>query len=229
MSLSDVLMLDVAKIFRDTWTTRDGRKVPEPEDLKLLNDAVKLQGTVLYADLDASTDLVDRYTPAFAAEIYKTFLHCSAKSIRQQGGAITSYDGDRIMAVFIGDAKNSSAAKAALNINYSVSQIINPALKNQYPNDSYTVRHTVGVDTSDLFVARTGVRGANDLVWVGRAANHAAKLSDLDGYPTWITPAVYTMLNDEAKYSDGKSMWTSTSWPGRYGQTLYGSTWWWAP
>jgi class 3 adenylate cyclase len=50
----------------------------------------------------------------FAAEIYKTFLHCAAKIIRSEDGVITAYDGDRIMAVFIGNAKNTSAVRAAL-------------------------------------------------------------------------------------------------------------------
>ena len=72
--------------------------------------AVKLDGTVLYADLDDSTNLVDSYEPEFAAKIYKAYLSCAAKVIRSEGGEITSYDGDRIMAVYIGDSKNSSAA-----------------------------------------------------------------------------------------------------------------------
>ena len=59
MSLVDDLQAEVKKIFREAWTSRDGQVVPEPEDIKLGNDAVKLDGTVLYADLDDSTDLVD--------------------------------------------------------------------------------------------------------------------------------------------------------------------------
>ena len=58
MGLSDDLNLEVYKILRENWTTRDGRIVPEPEDLALRNDAVKIDGTVLYADLDESTALV---------------------------------------------------------------------------------------------------------------------------------------------------------------------------
>ena len=64
--------------------------------------AVKIEGTVLYADLDSSTNLVDEYKPQFAAEMYKTYLHCAAKIIRSEGGTITSYDWDRIMAVYVG-------------------------------------------------------------------------------------------------------------------------------
>lgn len=101
-------------------------------------------------------------------------MHCSAKIIRSEGGEITSLDGDRIMAVFIGDTKNTSAGRAALKINYARISIINPALVAQYPKSNYEVKHTVAVDSSELFIARTGIRGSNDLVWVGKAANHAA-------------------------------------------------------
>jgi hypothetical protein len=48
---------------------------------------------VLYADLADSTKLVDEYQRPFAAEIYKTFLHCAGKIIRAEDGTITAYDG----------------------------------------------------------------------------------------------------------------------------------------
>ena len=105
MSLGEDLADEVQKIFKEEWSTREGKKVPESADLALGNDAVKLDGTVLYADLDDSTNLVDYYKPAFAAEIYKAYLNCAAKIIRSEGGVITSYDGDRIMAVYIGGVK----------------------------------------------------------------------------------------------------------------------------
>ena len=228
MSLGEDLTKEVRKIFKDTWTTRDGQKVPESEDLQLGNDAVKLDGTVLYADLDASTNLVDNYKPEFAAEIYKTYLHCAAKVIRSEGGVITSYDGDRIMAVYIGDSKNSSAAESALKINYTVTEIINPLIKKHYPTTNYRVKQVVGIDSSKLFIARTGIRGSNDLVWVGRAANYAAKLCSLSPeYSSRITETVYNKLNKSAKYSrDGRPMWEAATWTDMNNMKIYRSTWW---
>ena len=58
MSLSDDLKSEVRKVLRESWTTRQGQAVPDPEDLGLGNDAVLLDGTVLYADLNGSTNLV---------------------------------------------------------------------------------------------------------------------------------------------------------------------------
>ena len=200
MSLKDDLESKVKSIFSEKWSERDGQVVPLSEDLKLNNDAVKLDGVVLYADLSESTKLVDSKKAFFATEIYKAYLYCAAKIIRSEGGEITAYDGDRIMAVFIGDSKNTSAARAALKINYARTKIVNPAIKNQYKNQTYQVKHTIGIDSSNLFVSRTGIRGSNDLVWFGKAANHAAKLCELsDDYPTRITADVYDMLNKNAK------------------------------
>jgi len=228
MSLGEELKSEVKTILNQAWSEREGQKVPESEDLRLGNDAVKLEGTVLYADLDASTNLVDEYKPFFAAAIYKSYLHCTAKIIRSEGGVITSYDGDRIMAVYIGDYKNSSAARTALKINYAVNNIINPAIENQYKN-KYTVKQVVGIDTSPLFVARTGIRGSNDLVWVGRSANYAAKLTALSSdYASRITESVYNKLTKSAKYSnDGESIWEKVTWTNMGDMTIYRSTWWW--
>ncbi len=230
MSLGEDFAKEVRKIFRETWTTQKGRKVPEPEDLGLGNDAVELDGTVLYADLDDSTNLVDRYKPEFAAEIYKAYLSCAAKVIRSEGGVITSYDGDRIMAVYIGDSKNTSAARSALKINYAVTHIINPILKECYPKANYSVRQVVGIDTSKLFIARTGIRKSNDLVWVGRAANYAAKLCSLSpNYPSGVTSSVYSDMDESVKYSnDGRSIWEAFTWHDMNRMTIYRSTWWWS-
>lgn len=227
MSLREDLTREIAHIFADQWSIRDGQRVPDAEDLKLGNDAVKLTGTVLYADLAASTCLVDSWKPHFAAEIYKAYLHAAAKIIRAQGGVITSYDGDRIMAVYIGDSKDTHAARTGLKINYVVKNIVNPALKKQYPDYKYEVKQTVGVDTSPLWVSRTGIRGSNDLVWVGRAANYAAKLSDLPSEcPTWITSDVYGAIESSLKTKDGKAIWEARSWTAMGGQTIYCSSWW---
>lgn len=214
----------------DQWTTRDGQVVPESKDVGLGNDAVKLDAVVLYADLSGSTRMVDNYKPHFAAEVYKVFLHCAARLVRAEGGEITAYDGDRIMAVFIGDTKNTSAVRAALRINHAVTEIINPQIAASYPNDSFKVKHVVGIDGSSLWVARTGVRGANDLVWVGRAANYAAKLTACsDSMTTYVTSSVYSTMHDSAKFTerDRTNMWTPLTWNAMGGITIYGSSYWW--
>ena len=212
----------------ESWNERDGTVVPEAEDLTLGNDAVKLDGTVLYADMSGSTKLVDKHKKWFAAEVYKVYLHCAAKIITAEGGTITAYDGDRIMAVYLGGSKNTDAVRTAMKINWARQKIVNVQLKKHYPKSNYVVRHTVGIDTSALFVARTGIRGSNDLVWVGRAANYAAKLSSEREYSTYITESTYDKMHKSVKYTDGDDMWTPLTWATMNNETIYGSTYLWA-
>jgi class 3 adenylate cyclase len=230
MGLKDDLEKEVADTFRSKWEERDGRDVPDPEDLGLGNDAVKIDGTVLYADMTGSTKLVDGHIPQFAAEIYKTYLVCAARIIKAEGGAITAYDGDRIMAVFVGDYKESWAAEAALKINHAVVKIINPAMLNVYKAQAFRLRHRVGIDTSPLFVARIGVRNDNDLVWVGRAANHAAKMTEIEEDNTvFISDAVFKKLNDRSKFggSNNELMWKPRKWTQMGDIAIHSSIWTW--
>ncbi len=230
MSLTEELRPAAKKVLAEHWTTRDGTQVPAPKDITLSNDAIKFKSaTVLYADLSGSTNMVSSYSSAFAAEVYKTFLYSAARIIRSEGGEITAYDGDRVMAVYLGDYKNQSAARTALKINYAVKYIINPAIATQYPKTPYQVQQVVGIDTSALFVARTGVRGDNDLVWVGRAANYAAKLTSLPAiFPSRITEDVYNKLPDNLKVggTPPAPMWEKVNWT-EMGISIYRSTYWW--
>jgi class 3 adenylate cyclase len=172
-----------------------------------------------------STILVDSKTPYFAAEVYKSYLICAARIVKIAFGAITAYDGDRIMAVFIGNDKEERAVRSALRINYATSHIINPAIEAQYGAGMYTLRQVVGIDTSEIVAARIGVRKYNDLVWVGHAANHAAKLSGLSDYPTYITAAVHSQLPTSLTNVGGKDVWEARFWTPMNNERIYRSNW----
>lgn len=230
MALKDDLTSEVGAIFRNAWTETKGRVVPVPSDVSLGNKATLLeQAVVFYADLDGSTNMVDGTSWGFSAEIYKAFLHCAAKVVRDEGGDITAYDGDRIMAIFIGDNKHDRAARAALKLRWAVICIIEPGMKAVYTTTDFSVKHNVGIDVSDLRAVRTGVRGDNDLVWVGRAANYAAKLNSLGSeYPTWITKSVYDGLSLNLKASNQKTIWEARTWTAMNNMSIYRSNWHWS-
>ena len=157
MSTLNDITQEVSEVFRTKWTRRKGTVVPESGSLQLGNDAVVLEGAVLYADLKGSTNLVNEYKDYFAAEVYKSFLITACSVIRRNNGVITSFDGDRVMAVFIGDLKCSNSAKAGLQLFAAVKRI-NEELLRQYPSCAYRVDYAAGIDVSDLFVVRTGIR-----------------------------------------------------------------------
>ncbi len=230
MGLKDDLIAEVKATFSKQWDVQEAQTVPAAEDLRLnANHAKDLsKATVLYADLDGSTNMVDNYSWEFSAEVYKTYLRCASQIIRSEGGVITAYDGDRVMAIFTGDSKNTSAVRCAMKIYYAVVEIIQPALNAQYSTTNFELKHVVGIDTSQLRTARIGVRGDNDLVWIGRAANYAAKLTNESGKPTWITKSVYDQMSNDVKYHNGQDMWQRSNWSSMNNIEIYSSTYWWS-
>jgi len=233
VSFATDIEAEVKRIFLEKWEQSKAAIVPEPSDIALEKNEAKVidDGTVLYADLSGSTSMVQNHKPHFAAEVYRAYLYSAAQIIRYEGGVVTAYDGDRVMAVFMGKTPNTNAATSALKINYAVKKIINPAIQAQYGTIiAYSVKQVVGVDRGSLWVARTGVRGDNDLVWVGRAANYAAKLTEIaNDDASFITGEVFDRLNDTAKYENGPTtpMWRERQWSQMNNMRIYSSNWTW--
>ena len=236
MALSDDLANEVQAIISTTWDKRDGRNIPETEEVALAGGAVEIDATFLYADLADSSKMAKELDRRIAAKIIKSFLYCASKLIIARGGKIVSFDGDRVMGVFYGDSKNSSAAKCALQIKWAVDKIREKFETNyeSVKNASFQIRHGVGIDTGTVLAVRGGVRGTNDLIWIGRAPNLAAKMSDLREHPysSFITAAVFNMLNDESKYggAEKKLMWERRTWSFLGDNPhVYRSSWHWKP
>lgn len=228
MGLKEDLTAEVGAIFRSPWKEEVTTSVPDAEDLLLdSNHSKKLESaTVLYADIDGSTTMVDQYTWSFAAEIYKAYLRCASQIIRAEGGAITAYDGDRVMGIFVADSQRTAAVRTSLKINWAVEQIIRPAYASVYThNATFVLKHVVGIDVSPIHAARIGVRGDNDIVWVGTAANHAAKLCTQTALPLWITKSVFDLMHSSVRYAaNGVDMWTPYTWQGN---SIFGSSYVW--
>jgi len=231
MALLDDLTKEVTSILKLPWNSRDGQVVPTPDSVALADGAVKLRATMLYADLADSTKLAMR-NKLMAAKVFKSFLACSSRIIRSQGGEIRSFDGDRVMGVFVGDPQCTPAAKAALMINYAFLKIIKPQLeaKYDYIKNDFTLAHCVGIDSSEVVLVRSGIINNNDLVWVGRAPNIAAKLSAFRNSPyhSYITEDTYKRLGKELRFTNETAMWEERVWTNMDKMKIYRSKWTWA-
>jgi class 3 adenylate cyclase len=61
MTVADDITSNAKTTYGTKWEVRGGIVVPDTKDIKLSNDAVYFDNaTVLYADLDSSTDLVEK-------------------------------------------------------------------------------------------------------------------------------------------------------------------------
>jgi class 3 adenylate cyclase len=233
MALVDDLGKDVDGALNQAWDVRDGQVVPTTDKVVLAGGGVKIVATMLYADLADSTELA-MWDRRVAAKVCKAFLTCSSRLIRGQGAEVRSFDGDRVMGVFVGSYKNTSAVKCALQINWTFLKLIKPKFESRYEalrNGTYKLAHCTGVDTSEVLIVRAGIRNNNDLIWIGSAPNVAAKMSGFRDAPyfSFISGAVYDRLAEEAKGSNSQSMWEERVWNSGPVKRVFRSHWTWSP
>jgi class 3 adenylate cyclase len=237
LAFKDECEAAVRDIVKAPFNTRHGREVPTTESVTLSNGGVYLNAAYLYADMVDSTGMAEQFTPHNAAKIIRAYLHATCRVLRDRGGAIRSFDGDRVMAIFVGDDAANDAVDAALRIKWVVDEIVhdklmvyNEAYSDHWIQTGWKVKHRTGVDVGTAFVVRAGVRDKhNDLVSIGTPPNIAAKLSDYKGAgPTTITERVWDKLSYENCFTeDGAPKWSDTSWQdvgGTY-EEIRTSTW----
>ncbi len=235
MSVADDVTTAVSDILKAAWSIRDGQVVPKTSDVVLKNGAVRLEATYVFADLADSSGAAQKLKKTVTAKIIRCYLSAASRILRDRGGAIRSFDGDRVMAIFVGTSKNTSAVRAALGISWALHEVIKPKLEQSWPTlpEFWKPKHGIGIATGKALIVRGGVRDNSDLVSIGDAPNVAAKLSELRGYRSiYITNAVYNNMHESVKTSEkGESMWTTAN-----NQTIGGkvfgvkaSSWQWKP
>lgn len=216
MAIIDTVTDEVNSILSISWEERNGNIIPETNDVALKNGAVKVEATFLYADLAGSSILANKCPWQTTAKIIRSYLDIAVRLIRHHGGEVRSFDGDRVMGIFKSASQNSSAANCARNIDWVVHNLINPKAKEKFKSirdNDITIKHCVGIDTSEARAVRSGIRNNNDLIWIGKAPSFAAKLSDIREYPyeVYISQESYNKLNDGAKGNIWSSETTTVS------------------
>ncbi|MFJ4207967.1 adenylate/guanylate cyclase domain-containing protein [Paenarthrobacter sp. NPDC089675] len=241
--LSDKIATNAKTLWTVAWNERTGQVVPSTDEIAHSNGAVKVEATYLYADLADSTEMQKLYGSDFAARVHRMYLGGACEVIRAQGGEIRSFDGDRVMGIFMGKRMRNDATSAALKINWVVCEVINKLTINRKRSngDWWKVSHGVGIDSGEALIVRAGVRNRpggsnhNDLISIGAAPAIAAKLSGLRnvGGATIVTDNVYRYLQDSTKLStkDKTNMFKGpqTRDVDPYKVTTYTSSWWTRP
>lgn len=215
MTFKDDLVAARDSIIDVAFKVRSGTVVPTTTDVGY-DEAVKLAATYLYADMVDSSGLVAVSPPETVGKVLRSYLDLAVRIIRRNEGHIRSFDGDRVMGIFIGSKRYDAAVKSAMQIKWACSELIQPKLTSKYKSISdsgWVVRTGCGIASGEALIVRGGVRkSSSDLVSVGVAPNLAAKLSDVrhEPYNARIGSATYSNLSDNARLSKGVDMWEGT-------------------
>lgn len=138
-----------------------------------------IESTVLYVDMRRSTQLSLQHQGKTVARLYSAFVRAMTRCAKQFGGEVRGIIGDRVMIIF--DTANcfTNAVDTAILINSVCQYVLNKHFKYN------EVNFGIGIDFGRMLVTKTGIRrhGAaqqsyRSLVWLGRPANIASKLTD---------------------------------------------------
>ncbi len=204
MSIRDELIAARDSIVHADFAQRTGSVVPNTSDVGY-DQAVKLDATYLYSDMVNSSGLRAACPPTTVGKVLRLYLDLSVRITRSQQGHIRSFDGDRVMGIFIGADRADRAVKAALQILWACDELIQPEISGRYKSiqkSGWRLKPASGVASSSALLVRGGVRrSSSDLVSIGVAPNLAAKLSDIRSspYQTRIGKGTYAMLSDSLK------------------------------
>ena len=98
-----------------TITVRASDQVPETSQVSLeKNERVEITATYLYADMVGSSTLAQMAYKPVTAKIIRSYINGASSILRHFGGEIKSFDGDRVMAIFIGSDMETRAVRASL-------------------------------------------------------------------------------------------------------------------
>lgn len=170
--------------------------------------AKRIQTCVLYIDIRKSTDLNLKHKPITLTRLYAAFMRSMVKAAQFYNGKVRNIIGDRVMVLFDEDNCFTNAVRTAILLN-SVAQYM---LDKHFSHND--IKCGIGIDYGRILVSKGGIRknGSENapyksLVWLGRPANIASKLTDLANKSTTmtITEKVEYIVRSEKPYGENWS------------------------
>jgi class 3 adenylate cyclase len=139
-----------------------------------------LTSAVLFVDMRGSTGMSMEHGYDALAPVYSSFVRCMSKCAHYYNGHVRNIIGDRVMVVFDRENCFKNAVNTAILMNSVVQYVLNKQIS------LVTVKAGIGIDFDPMLVTKTGVIKQGDendpnkaLVWLGKPANVASKLTDV--------------------------------------------------
>ena len=140
-----------------------------------------IETCVLFVDIRNSVELTRKHNSETIGRIYTAFTKGVLNAAREYNGYVRNIIGDRVMVVFPVSNCFVNAVNCAITINH-ISQMINEVFT------SVDFHCGIGIDYGEMRVIKVGIeRRGNEnaenkgLVWVGKPANLASRLTDFAG------------------------------------------------
>ena len=135
--------------------------------------AERRQLTILFSDLAASTELASRLDPEEMGVLLRAYQACCTAAIERNGGQITRFSGDGILAYFCYPQAHEDDAERAIHAALGVVRDV-PRLR---PLGDIVLSVRIGIATGQVLVGELIGEGASEQIdVVGETPNLAARL-----------------------------------------------------
>lgn len=186
----------VEEILDNTNEVKEVEKFPVDKDFTYTN-GYKAWTTAIFVDLRDSTDMFVNKDDVSIAKVIRGFTSEIIEILRTDASSTELKEigirGDCVFAVYSTPVKNDiyDVADRAFHINTYI-KMLNILLKKRALPE---IKAGIGLASSKTLAVKAGRKssGINNLVWIGEAVSHAAKLSDL-GDKNGISPIVMNSL-----------------------------------
>jgi len=143
-----------------------------------------VESCVLYVDIRRSTHLNMTHKSKTVAKLYSAFVRAMTRCAVRHHGHVRGIIGDRLMVLFDPKDAFTNAVETAISMNSTARYVIDKHF--QYGE----IKCGIGIDFGKMLATKTGFQrrgheqqNYRSLVWLGRPANIASKLTDLANKP----------------------------------------------
>lgn len=215
MATNQEIVEKIADVLTESYERVKIGYIPKKNHLTFGNTVAEIEhAKVFYIDMRKSRQILTDATDFWSAKIHKAFLTAVTRCIENREGHLRSFNGDGILAFFIGDNAASRAVRAAMEIKGFVNHI-NEILIGE---SKKAIDFGIGIGQGPIMVVKSGKSGDDqtkqDLVWIGVALYVAVELSEMAQSPKniWISKNVRDAIGSEntldvVSDGKGKSIW----------------------
>ena len=207
---------DRTRAIRDEqFEEKTARVVPTLDTVELTfnNVGKAFYATILYIDIRHSSELLETHRYANVAKLLSAYYNAIVRIANQDGGEIRSFNGDSLLVFYMGAEEEtiSKAICSAMRMCYAITHIVNPLMKGLSNLD-----FDIGIDYGKVLAKNVGISGSlnKDLIWIGRGANRATKISDKCKFPhnIGISNKLFQKLDSTMLYAIDEQGQKSSVW-----------------
>ncbi len=170
-------------------TIIEDRGVLEPEE----RDA-----TVLFADIEAFTSIVERMAPGNALAMLNEYFSAASEIVGEHNGVVTQFQGDAILATFNVPLSDPEHARHAVR---AARELLSMVSSRSFSGERLQIR--IGISTGPVVAGSVGGESRMSYTVHGDTVNVAARLetiNKLHGTRMIIAEATHALLDDASNW-----------------------------